>query len=107
VQVFTLLLLPDTKHVPLEVINKRWATHWLWRHVYHNKHQPQLEDSTAANGFGPPAAAAAAGASGSESSSSTKAEQQAEAAGSSLQESGRGSAQPVQRSLQQLYSERF
>jgi hypothetical protein len=63
VQVFTLLLLPDTKHVPLEVVNKRWATHWLWKRVY-NKHQNQHEDSLAAVEAGPPAAAAATGASG-------------------------------------------
>lgn len=42
---FTLLLLPDTKHLPLEVIHQRWATHWLWRRVY-RKHQSQHENGT-------------------------------------------------------------
>jgi hypothetical protein len=57
-QVFTLLLLPDTKHVPLEVVNKRWATHWLWKRV-HNTHHSHQDDSLAADEAGRPTAAAA------------------------------------------------
>lgn len=28
------LLLPDTKHVPLELVNECWRSHWLWKRWY-------------------------------------------------------------------------
>jgi hypothetical protein len=59
VQVFTLLLLPDTKHQQLEVIiNQCWAKHWLWRRVYQ---RTQHQDAALSNHSS--AAAADAGAS--------------------------------------------
>ncbi|WIA41664.1 hypothetical protein OEZ86_009016 [Tetradesmus obliquus] len=48
VAVFTLLLLPDTKHVQLELINQCWAKHWLWKRVYNKRQQPDASQSGSA-----------------------------------------------------------
>ncbi|WIA21371.1 hypothetical protein OEZ85_000590 [Tetradesmus obliquus] len=60
VAVFTLLLLPNTKHVQLELINQRWAKHWLWKRVYNKRQQPDASES----GLNGAAAAGSAGPSG-------------------------------------------
>jgi hypothetical protein len=52
IQVFTLLLLPNTKHLPLEVIHKRWAAHWLWKRVYNKQRSDGLNEPQQSNRSG-------------------------------------------------------